>query len=329
VSRFTAAPPLPASKDFYAALGVSESASAEDIKKAYRKLAREHHPDRNRGEKKSEERFKEVQEAYDVVGDAERRKEYDRLRRDPYAGRFGADSPFTGFGDAGRDGARVYRAPDGTYVRVETTGAGPEGDYIFGGGGVGDLFGDLFGAGGAGPRRRGQAQAAPTDAEATLQLSFDDALRGGPQTFRIGDETLRIEVPQGVKPGFRVRLPGRGPARSDGKRGDLYLVVAVNPHARLRREGDNLVTAETVTAVEAMLGTRREIDAPYGGRVRLRIPPGTQPAERLRLRGQGVRTPSGKGDLFVEIRVEVPKLSDEARKGLEEWAKGAGLGGEG
>jgi DnaJ-class molecular chaperone len=321
---------LPAPKDYYEVLGVSEGASPDDLKKAYRKLAREHHPDRNRGDKTAEDRFKEIQEAYDVLGDVEKRKQYDRLRRDPYAGRFGAGSPFAGFGDAGReDGARFYRAPDGTYVRVETTGAGPEADYIFGGGtgGLGDLFGDLFGGGATGgPRRRPREPRAP-DAEATLQLSFEDALKGGPQTFRIGEETLRIEVPLGVRPGYKVRLRGRGPAGPDGKRGDLYLVVDVMPHPAFKREGDHLVTTETVTAVEAMVGLHREVETPHGKRVRLRIPAGTQPGERLRLRGQGVQTPSGKGDLFVEVRVEVPKLSDDARAGLEEWAKKHGVVG--
>jgi DnaJ-class molecular chaperone len=322
---------LPAPKDYYDVLGVAEDASADDLKKAYRKLAREHHPDRNSGDKKAEDRFKEVQEAYDVLGDATKRKQYDRLRRDPYAGRYGPGSPFAGFGDAGReDGARFYRAPDGTYVRVETTGAGPEADYIFGGGsgGLGDLFGDLFGGGATGgPRRRPREASAP-DAEATLQLSFEDALQGGPQTFRIGEETLRIEVPQGVRPGYKVRLRGKGPAGPDGKRGDLYLSIDVTPHPRFRREGDNLITTETVNAVQAMLGTRREVETPHGTRVRVRIPAGTQPGERLRLRGQGVRTADAKGDLFVEIRVEVPKLSEDARAGLDEWARKYGVVGE-
>ena len=321
---------MPAPKDYYAALGVAEDAPADAIKKAYRRLARQHHPDKNPGDKAAEDKFKEVQEAYDTVGDAERRKQYDRERRDPYAGRFdGPGGPFAGFGAGGDEGVRFYRAPDGTYVRVETTGAGPEADYIFGGGGgIGDIFGDLFGGAGSGStRRRPRAEARPSDAEATLRLAFDDALRGGPQTFRIGDETLRIEVPQGVRPGYKVRLRGKGPLAPDGRRGDLYLVVDVAPHPRLRREGDDLVMTETISAVEAMLGTLREVEAPYGGRVRLRIPPGTQPGERLRLRGQGVRTGDKKGDLFVEIRVEVAKLSEEARAGLEKWAKEAGLGG--
>ncbi len=310
-------------------LGVPEDASADAIKKSYRRLAREHHPDKNQGDKGAEDKFKQVQEAYDTLGDVDRRKQYDRERRDPYAGRYdGPGGPFAGFRAAGRDeGAHFYRTSDGTYVRVETTGAGPEGDYIFGGGGgIGDIFGDLFGGAPGGARRRPR-EPARSDAEATLRLQFDEALRGGPQTFRLGDETLRIEVPQGVKPGYKVRLRGKGPAGADGQRGDLYLVVDVAPHPRLRREGEDLVMTETISAVEAMLGTRREVEAPHGGRVRLRIPAGTQPGERLRLRGQGVRTADSKGDLFVEIRVEVPRLSDTARETLKKWAREAGIAG--
>jgi curved DNA-binding protein len=322
---------VPAPKDYYAVLGVAEDAPADEVKKAYRRLAREHHPDRNAGDRAAEDKFKELQEAYDVVGDAEKRKAYDRVRRDPYAGRFSAEgNPFAGFGEAGREGgARFYRAPDGTYVRVDASGAGPEADFIFGGGnggGLGDIFGDLFGGSAPGGRRRARPEAPPADAEATLQLAFEDALRGGPQTFRIGDDTLRIELPPGVRPGHKVRLRGRGPEGPDGRRGDLYLVVDVRPHPRYRREGDDLVVTETVNAVEAMLGTTREIEPLYGGRIRVQIKPGTQPGERLRLRGQGVRTAEGKGDLYVEVDVRVPgALSEEARAKLEAWAREAGL----
>jgi len=320
---------VPAPKDHYATLGVAEDASADEIKKAYRRLAREHHPDKNAGDKASEDRFKEVQEAYGTLGDAERRKAYDRERRDPYAGRFSAEgNPFSGFGEGGREGgARFYRAPDGTYVRVDTAGAGPEADFIFGGGGggLGDIFGDLF-SGGAGGRRRGRPEPPPQDAEATLRVSFEDALRGGPQTFRIDGDALRIELPPGVRPGYKVRLRGRGPGGADGRRGDLYVVVEVLPHPRYRREGDDLVATEAVNAAEAMLGTTREIETPYGGRIRVTIRPGTQPGERLRLRGQGVRTADRKGDLYVEVDVRVPRdLPEEARAKLEAWAREAGL----
>ncbi len=309
---------MPASKDFYAVLGVAEDASADDIKKAYRRLAREYHPDKNPGDKAAEDKFKEVQEAYSTLGDAAERKQYDRLRRDPFAGAYGAGP--------GPAGGRYYRAPDGTYVNVDAAGAGPQQDYTFSGGGIEDLLGGLFGGGmGGDPFGSRRRPAAPRDTEAQLTVSFEDALRGGPQTFRMGDETLRLELPQGVRPGYKVRLRGRGP-EGPGGRGDLYVTVEVAPHARFRREDDDLVATERINAVEAMLGTAREVETPYGGRIRVRVRPGTQPGERLRLRGQGVKTDRGTGDLYVEVAVDVPReLSDEARSTLAAWGREQGL----
>lgn len=316
--------PLP---DHYATLGVAEDASQTEIKKAYRRLARELHPDKNPGDKRAEERFKEVQAAYDTLGDEAKRKAYDRQRLDPYAG---TGSPFEGFGQ-GREG-RFYRAPDGTYVRVDTAGAGPEGDFIFEGGGLGDILGQMFGGGGFG--RTGQSgarftrQKAPggRDIEATLALSFEEALAGGKREVTLPTgETVRIDVPQGVRDGLRIRLRGRGEAGAGGQRGDLYLTFSVAPSARFSREGDDLVVTETVSAVEAMLGTTREVQTAYGERVRVRIPPGTQPGARLRLRGQGVRTRAGAGDLYVDVAVRVPPLGEAAREGLRAWAEQHGL----
>ncbi|HLA63408.1 MAG TPA: J domain-containing protein [Rhodothermales bacterium] len=307
---------MPAPKDHYATLGVAEDASADDIKKAFRRLAREYHPDRNSGDRAAEDKFKEVQEAYDTVGDAAKRKQYDRMRRDPFAGGFGAG--------AGAGPGRYYRAPDGTYVHVDAAGAGPEQDYTFSGGGIEDILGGLFG-GGDPFGRRAQRQPATRDTEAVLPLPFEDALRGGGQTFRVGDETLRLEIPQGVKSGHKMRLRGRGP-EGPGGRGDLYVTIEVQPHPRFRRDGDDLILTETVNAVEAMLGAPREVETPYGGRVRVKVRPGTQPGERLRLRGQGVRSERGTGDLYVEVAVTIPReLSDEGRAALEEWGKANGL----
>ncbi|RMH61413.1 MAG: J domain-containing protein [Bacteroidetes bacterium] len=325
---------MPAIKDYYKVLGLSEDASEAEIKKAYRKLARQYHPDRNPDNPEAEERFKEVQEAYDVLGDAQRRAEYDRQRKDPFAG-----SPFSGFSGAGREGgARFYRAPDGTYVRVETAGSGPDAGFIFGDedgfGGIGDLFSSLFGE--REPRRsdpfasRGRRRSGRTpgrDVEATLRLSFDEALQGGKRTVTLPTgETVRIDVPRGVRPGLKVRLRGRGQPGTDGRRGDLYITFEVEPHPRFRREGDDLHVTEHINAVEAMLGTSRRIENAYGKKVRLNIPAGTQPGDVLRLRGQGVETDKGKGDLLVRIVVDVPRdLSEEARTALRDWARTHGV----
>ena len=204
--------------DYYATLGVDEDAPAKEIKKAYRKLAQQYHPDRNAGDAAAEERFKEVQEAYDTLGDETKRKAYDRARRDPYGGRF-EGNPFEGFAGAPGGEGRYYRTPDGTYVRVDTTGAGPGGygggqdDFVFGGGGgLGGIFDQFFGGGAQEPQYR-----AGRDVEATLRLSFDEALAGGPREFTTpAGESVRVTVPRGVRDGFKIKLAGAGRAGAKG-----------------------------------------------------------------------------------------------------------------
>ncbi len=309
-----------AKKNYYEVLGVPEDASADEIKKAYRKLARQYHPDRNQGKPDAEERFKEIQEAYEVLSDEARRREYDQLRKDPFAGQ-----GFGGFAGPGREGgARFYRTPDGTYVRVETTGAGPNADFIFNDSefGGGDLFSQFF------SERRGRRRArGGRDIESVLRLSFEDALRGGQREITLPNgETVRLKIPEGVRSGFKIRLKGKGEPGPDGHNGDLYVVFEVEPHPRFRREGDDLIVTERISAIEAMLGTERRITNAYGKTIKVRIPPGTQPGHTLRLRGQGVKTPKGAGDLLVTIEVTVPDLlSEEAREELKAWATKHGL----
>ncbi len=319
---------MPAIPNYYETLGVAEDASAAEIKKAYRTLARTHHPDRNPDNPEAEETFKAVQEAYDVLGDAAKRTQYDQMRRDPFAGR--------GFGGgAGGDG-RYYRAPDGTYVRVDPTGFGPNEGYQFsddglgGLGGLGDLFGQFFGGGGAAPRGPNPFGGAPRetrggDIETRLAISFEESLSGGKTEVALPDgEKVRITIPKGVEDGTKVRLRGKGQTGPGGQRGDLYLTFQVRPDPRFRREGGDLVTTATINVAEAMLGTTRAITTAYGKTVKVTIPPGTQPGERLRLRGQGVKQDDGAGALFVEVEVTVPKsLRDEA--GLRAWAEAEGL----
>lgn len=312
---------MPEIKDYYKILGVGEGASAAEIKKAYRKLAREYHPDRNPDKPGAEERFKEIQEAYDVLSDEQKRKEYDQRRKNPFGG-FG-----DGFGGGG--GGRYYRAPDGTYVRFEGTGAGEE---VFGGAAGGGGFGDLFSRffGGAGPEAGGpgsRTAARGRDVETTLSLSFDQALRGGKTEVTLPDgDKVRIDVPKGVSSGFKIRLKGRGEAArsAGGRRGDLYVTFNVAPHRRFRREGNDLYTSVTVNAFEAMLGTERHITNAYGKRIKLAIPKGTQPGEKFRLRSQGVETDKGTGDLYVAVDVSIPKdLTPDQEQALRDLA---GLG---
>lgn len=316
---------MPNVTDPYATLGVAEDASAKEIKKAYRKLAHEYHPDRNDGDSAAEERFKEIQAAYDIVGDETKRTAFDRARRDPFGGRY-EGTPF----DGAPGGGRFYRAPDGTYVRVDATGAGPgfdEGGYTFGGGGLGDIFDQFFGGSQAGfegePQYRGGR-----DVEASVRLAFEDALAGGPREIQTPTgESVRITVPKGVRDGFKIKLGGRGEPAPGGRGapGDLYITFRVTPDARFDREGDDLVTTETVSAIDAMLGTTREVRTAQGKTVRLKVKPGTQHGTRLRVRGQGVETASGRGDLYVVIEVTVPSLSPEAADRLRAWAEAEGL----
>lgn len=326
-------PPLP---DHYATLGVDENATAKEIKTAYRKLAQQYHPDRNEGDKAAEDRFKEVQSAYEVLGDEDKRKAYDRQRRDPFAGQ---GNPFGGFGGGAPPGGQFYRAPDGTYVRVDATGAGPEGDYIFSDeGGLGDLFGNLFGGrspfGGAsgepgGARRKGYPRSGARggrDVDATMDLTFEEALKGGPSQITVpSGQTIRITIPEGVRNGFKIKLKNQGDAGPTGERGDLFITFAVGEHPRFTREGDDLRVAEKVSAVEAMVGTEREIETLYGSRVKVKIPAGTQPGAAFRVRGQGVKTSKGRGDLYVEAQVTVPDLGEEAQEALRRWAKAHSL----
>ena len=280
--------------DYYLLLGVPETASPEAIKRAYRTLARDSHPDRNPHDPEAEERFKTVQRAYYVLSDAARRVAYDQARL----------SPFGGLG-GGLDG-RVRPSAG------RSSAFGPDG-Y--------DPLLSLFFGDEPGTSDRG------TDIEAQVKLTFDQALRGGKTEVRLVDgETVRLSVPKGVRSGLKVRVRGRGRTNPSGHRGDLYVTFRVDPVARFRREGDNLHVVEIVSAVEAMLGTTRTITNAYGQAVKVQIPPGTQPGERLRLRGQGVETSTRRGDLFVEVQVTVPRsLTDEQREALEEAARRVGL----
>ena len=326
---------MPAVTDYYAVLGVEPDASQKEVKSAYRAKARELHPDKNPDKPEAEEQFKAVQQAYDAVGDPKKRVAYDRARQNP-TGRGGPFGGFSGQTGAPPGGGRFYRTPDGTYVRVDATGAGPapEGDFTFAGDGIGDLFERYFGGtagapgGPGGPG--GYGGAAPRggrDVEASVRLSFEEALAGGPHELTVPTtgETVRVTVPQGARNGFKVKLARRGEAGPRGDRGDLFLTCAVTPDARFRRDGDDLVLPQTITAIEALLGTTLSVPTAYGQTVRVTVRPGTEPGSKLRVRGQGVRTAAGAGDLTVEIAVTVPALPDEAREALRAWAEAHGL----
>ena len=280
--------------DYYAVLGVASAASAKEIKQAYRKLAQEYHPDKNAGDDVAENRFKEVNEAYEVLGDAETRKEYDHAREMGY---------FVG----GPGGAQQY-------VRVED---------LMGGGGAraGSPFdllgglGDLFGRQGAVRPRDGD------DLAAEMDLSFHDAVSGTTRQLRVNGQTVKVKIPKGVSDGARIRVRGKGgPGRSGGTTGDLYVTVRVAAHPVFGRSGKNLTIDVPITFVEAALGA--EIDVPtLEGKVRLRIPAGTQSNKTFRVRERGIEDAKGnRGDLLVSVSVTVPEqLTPETKELLQQF----------
>jgi len=292
-------------KDLYKILGVSEDAGEDAIKKAYRKLAKENHPDATGGDKKKTERFKEISEAYTVLSDQQKRREYDRLRTAPV----GADGMPEGFD------------PD-AFAQVFGGGGGP---HVGGFGDLGDMFANLFGNAGSFSRGRGRTrvQTRGADMVGTLEVTFKDAALGGRQTLRSGSgKPVNVNIPAGVETGARLRVPGQGaPAPRSGQSGDLYLDIVVQPDAHLRRNGDDVELALPLTLGEAVLGT--QIDVPtLDGTVRLTVPPGTSSGAKLRLRGKGIKRPEGgRGDQLCRVEVVVPRLKPddvESRRLVEE-----------
>jgi DnaJ-class molecular chaperone len=278
-------------KDLYAILGVPENADAETIKKAYRKLAKQNHPDATGGDKKKTERFKEIGDAYDVLSDAKKRREYDRLRQAPV----GADGMPQGFDpDAFSQIFGDFRASGGPR-------GGGFADF-------GDIFSTLFGGGG--PTRPARGRGRGPDHEVTLEISFREAALGTRRRLRSGSgTTVEVNVPAGVSSGARLRVPGQGgQAPRNGRPGDLYLDVRVTSDAHLRRSGDDVELALPLTLAEACLGTR--VDVPtVDGSVRLTVPAGTSSGARLRLRGKGIKRAGGaRGDQICRVEIVVPRL---------------------
>jgi DnaJ-class molecular chaperone len=286
-----------ADPDYYQVLGVSRSASADEIKKAYRKLAREYHPDRKPNDPSAAERFKQVQEAYSILGDEQKRKQYDQ---------FGTTFP----GGGPSPGGGPFR-----YSWHTSTGDVPfDINDLFGGGG----FEDLFGGGG---RRTGPRKG--RDQHADVRIPFLTAVLGGsvdvrvPQGNRI--ETLGVRIPAGVDDGTVIRLAGQGePSPRGGPPGDLLLTVHIDPHPYFRREGNDILIDVPVTPAEAVLGAKVDVPTVSEGNVVVTIPPGTSTGMKLRLRGKGLvdKRTGEAGDQFVVVKVVVPRDPTEQVKTL-------------
>lgn len=296
-------------KDLYESLGVPRTATPEEIKKSYRKLTRQFHPDRNPGDKSAEERFKDVTVAYEVLSDPEKRKNYDE---------FGAMSLTEGFN---AERARAYRQAQSAYTGPGFRGDPTGGDQFFHDFGEAretnfdDLLSRLFGGGrvrtDAGFRRSTRKGA---DIQGDVNVSFMDALRGTTVPLRIESpdgqhRTLDVKVPAGMTEGGKLRVRGQGgPGHPPG---DVILTVHVQSHPRLSRDGNNLRMSVPVTALEAYRGGPIDVPTPWGT-VTVKLPPGSQGGQTLRLRGQGVRPARGEaGDLLVTLDVRLPSAGDE------------------
>ncbi|MEV6667201.1 J domain-containing protein [Streptomyces nigra] len=305
-------------QDFYEVLGVSRTASQDEIQQAYRKLARKYHPDVNK-DPGAEERFKDLNEAYSVLSDPKTRARYDRFgedyRRVPedWEERVGA-----GAGPGG--GFRARRTAGAGGPRVRYTGFGD--DFAGEGIDIEDLFGSFFGAGGAPGGVPG------ADQEAELPLTVEEAYRGGRRTVTLAGPTgqprrYEVDVPPGVTEGQRIRLAGEGGRGSgDAAAGDLYLRVRIQPHPRFRLDGRDVYVQLPVTPWEAALGATVPVPTPGGSTAKVTVPAGSSSGRRLRLRGEGMPNPRGAdGNLYAELRVMVPpKLSDRERELFEELA---------
>ena len=318
-------------RDYYEILGVPRTASADEIKKAHRKLVRKYHPDVNKNSASATEKFKEAQEAYDVLSDTTKKSNYDQF------GHAGVDigagaspgrggDPFEAFrraqagrrGSGGQGGQQTWQPNPGTTVEdFDVGGSGGSGNFS-------EMFEQLFGGrtGRAGGRAGGVRQPMPkgADIEHPIRLTFEQAARGSTLPLQIETdgkiETIEIKIPAGVKDGSRIRIKGRG-QRSHGEPGDLYIVTAVQPHAFYRREGLDIYLDLPLSVYEAILGAKVQVPT-LDGPVTLTIPPGTGGGAKLRIKGRGIERGTEKGDQFVEIRVTVPKgLEETDREAIE------------
>lgn len=319
-----------ATKDFYAALGLKKSATADEIKSAYRKLARQYHPDKNPGDKVAETRFKEISEAYNVLKDPEDRKQYDAIRTMTGGGRFapGAGGGFGGFNAGGAGFEDIFggmfgggnRQQSGSYTGATYTGTGDAPGFE-------DILSNMFGGGaptangngGFGPFGRRRAERGG-DLTASTSLTFRQAVEGATITLTINGKQVTARIPQGVADGQKIRLKGKGqPGMNGGENGDLLITVSVEKHPVYELTGHDLYVNVPISFDEAALGATVEVPTVTGENVRVKIPAGSSSDKVMRVRGKGVDTKRGKvGDLYVRLKINAPEeLNDDARRALE------------
>ena len=295
-------------RDYYEVLGVGKNASDDEIKKAYRKLAVKYHPDKNPGDKEAEAKFKEINEAHDVLADKQKRARYDQFGHagvggaggNPFSGGGAASNPFGGFDFNGQ-----------TF------------NFDFGGGGgLDDILGSLFGFGNAGARRPRRG----ADYQAAVVLTFEEAIFGTTKTVEVNGGELKVKIPAGIDDGMSIRLRGKGgPAPEGGSEpGDLYVRVKVKPHKHLTREGAIILSEEKIDMVDAALGCEIEVET-VDGTVTMKVPAGTQSGTPFKLSGHGVpfRADGDRGPHIVTVVVETPRNLTKKQKDLLEEFKSA------
>jgi curved DNA-binding protein len=294
--------------DYYKILGVPRGSGEAEIKKAYRKLAMRYHPDRNPGDKQAEDRFKEINEAYQVLSDPQKRARYDQLGEDY--------SQWQQKGAPGNyDWGRWSSGPGVQQVDL--------GD-LFGDGAFSDFFRSIFGGTAIGQSQRGRTSRGAPAIQQPVTLSLREAFAGTTRTLQTGNRRVDVTIPSGVRTGTKIRVPSAGPLRSDGTPSDLYLVLDVAEDPLFEREGDDLHTNITLDVFKAILGGEVEVKT-LSGKVVLTIPAGTQPDQVFRIAGRGMsvlKRPQAAGDLYVHLKMQIPRqLTAKQRSLLAEAAK--------
>lgn len=315
-------------KDYYKILGVERTSGADEIKKAYRKLAMKYHPDRNQGNKQSEDKFKEINEAYEVLSDPQKRSRYDQLGESYTSWQRGGAQDGFNWNDWINQAQQQQSRRGGSTYRVETTGF----EDLFGGG-FSDFFNAVFGGAAGNPTRTSSRstaqttrldpnarQAASRVLEQKVTISLDEAFRGTQRILQVDDKRLEVKIPPGSNTGTKVRVA----AGSNGTKQDIFLVIDLLPDPRYERKGDDLHAEFKVDLVNAVLGGQVSVPT-LSGNVMLKIPPGTQPGQTFRLAGRGMphlRNPQNFGDLYEKVKIEIPRsLNNRQRELFEQLSK--------
>ena len=306
--------------DYYETLGIKKDSSTQDIKKAYRKLAMKHHPDRNKGDKAAEEKFKKISEAYAVLSDSEKRKQYDTFGESGFQQRYSQEDIFSGFdlGDI-----------------LKEFGLGGMGGGFRASGGQGSPFETFFfqggGPGGGRASRHATGQQQPikgSDLTYEISVSLGEILSGSEKTISLRregkTENVSVKIPKGIKAGQKLRLAGKGsPSPYGGPPGDLFLIINEQPHPVFTRDGNNLIVEQKIPFSQACLGSEVSVKSLDGKELKVKVPAGIQQQAKLRLKGHGLLTgkKGGRGDIYVKIAIDIPKkLTKEQKKLIQELA---------